>query len=91
MKQCKGISAQSVALLPREVLRGRGDTVLVVDEQNRLRIRAVEILRTTREQVVVRSGLAAGERVIVSSVDAVVEGMPVRVVDGGRSAAEPQP
>ena len=77
-----GVEAAGVAILPRAALRMEGQHVLVVDESDRLHIRPVEILRTTRETIVVSGGVEAGERVIVSALDAVVEGMPVRVVNG---------
>jgi len=41
----------------------------------------VEVLRRERDQVVIGEGLAAGERVCVSPIQAVVDGMQVRVAD----------
>ena len=52
---------------------GRGD------EQQRLRFREIKILRATRDTLVVRSGLHAGEQVVLSALDAVTDGMVVRV------------
>jgi len=72
-----GRLAHDVVTLPRSALR-EGDQVAVVDPDDRLRLRDVEVLRTDREQVLVKSGLAAGERVSVSSLEAVVDGMKVR-------------
>jgi hypothetical protein len=42
-------------------------------------VRTVDILRTERESVVVATGLNAGERVCSTPLEAVVEGMQVRV------------
>ena len=53
----------------------------MVDEESRLRFRAVEILRAERDRVIVRSGLREGERVCVSIVETAVEGMKVRTVE----------
>ena len=75
-----GRAADGVAVLPRAALRGE-DTVLVVDEGDRLRFRKVGILRRTRETVVIDSGLAAGERICVSPLEAVTDGMRVRTAD----------
>lgn len=72
---------EDAVALPRAALRG-GDRVLVVDGQDRVRIRAIEIARVERERVVVRAGLARGERVVTTPLDTVVDGMPVRVVAG---------
>jgi multidrug efflux system membrane fusion protein len=73
-----GPTYQDVFVLPRRVLRGR-DQVLVIDAEDRLHVRTVDILRTERESIVVATGLTAGERVCTTPLDAVVEGMPVRV------------
>jgi RND family efflux transporter MFP subunit len=71
-----GRRAHDVVTLPRSALR-EGDQVAVVDTDDRLRLRDVGVLRADREQVLVESGLAAGERVSVSSLEAVVDGMKV--------------
>lgn len=75
-----GKSASNVFVLPRVVLRG-ADQVLVVDKEDRLRFRSVDILRTESDQVIIRSGLEAGERVANSVVEAAVDGMKVRVLE----------
>ena len=79
--EIRGRSAEGVAVLPRAALRTEGNHVLVIDRDSRLHIRPVELLRTTRETVVIGAGLSEGERVVVSSLDAVVDGMSVRVLD----------
>jgi RND family efflux transporter MFP subunit len=70
----------NLAVLPRAALRGEG-RVLVVDEGNRLRFRAVDVLRRANEQVFIRAGLAAGERVCVSPLPSTADGMRVRIID----------
>ena len=50
---------------------------------SRLRLRRVEVLRTTRTEVVVGSGLAEGERICLTTLSAVTDGMQVRVADEG--------
>jgi RND family efflux transporter MFP subunit len=66
-----------VAVLDRAALH-EGSRVLVLDEGDRLRWREVRVLRRTREHALVSDGLRAGERVCVSVLDIVVEGMQVR-------------
>lgn len=73
-----GKMTEGVVVLPRSALRGR-DQVLVVDEEDRLRFRQITILKADRETVVVSSGLSAGERVCTSPLEAVVDGMKVRI------------
>ena len=75
-----GKAAANVFVLPRIVLRGT-DQVLVVDKDDRLRFRTVDILRTESDQVIIRSGLEAGERVANSVVEAAVDGMKVGVLE----------
>ena len=74
-----GKRTDRVVLLPRAALRG-ADQVLVVKD-GRLYFRRITILRADDEQVVVSDGLTEGEKVCVSPLAAVVEGMRVRTKD----------
>ena len=78
--EIEGRTVDDVVILPWSALRGR-DQVLVVDDSNRLRFRQVEILRSTSEEVLIRSGLAEGEAVCISALDTVTDGMLVQVTD----------
>jgi len=73
-----GRTVEDVIALPRSALRG-GDAVWVVDDQQRLRLRTVEVARSEGETVYVTAGLEDGERVCLSSLDAPVDGMRVRL------------
>ncbi len=73
-----GRTAEGVTVVPRVAMRGRS-RVLVVDEEDRLRFREIEVLRFDRENVIVSSGLRDGDRVCVSRLDVAVDGMRVRV------------
>jgi hypothetical protein len=79
--EIEGTIANEVVVLPRAVLRGR-DQVLVVDDEDRLRIRTVDVLRSTSEHVVISEGLSAGERVILTSMEVATEGMRVQITTG---------
>ena len=85
----EGTTASDVFGLPRSALRrgrsGVTNRVLVVDAESRLRFRDVEVLRIERERVIVGAGLQPGERVCVSPLRGVTDGMHVRAV------AEPDP
>ena len=78
--EIEGRVARQVVVLPRAALRGRNE-VLVVDEDDRVWLRTVDVFRSTTENVIVRAGLEAGERVCISPLDAVTDGMRVEVVD----------
>lgn len=74
----RGKTIDGIFALPREVIRS-GNRVLVVDAENRLRFREVEILRLENNRVLIQSGLNAGERICMSPIQAVVDGMLVQV------------
>ena len=77
-----GRVAPDAAVLPRTALRG--DRVLIVDQQERLRFRDVEVVRRTRDEAIIGAGLEAGDRVCLSNLTAVSDGMQVRVEPVGR-------
>ena len=79
-----GRLAEDVVVLPRAALRGE-DQVLVVDGENKLRFREVQIKRLDREQVVISSGLENGERVCLTPLDTVTDGMLVEPTLGEAS------
>jgi len=73
----RGHSLPETAVLPRSALREDG-SVWVVDDQGRLRFRPVEVARLRGEEIIVKSGVENGERVITSPLKAVTDGMTVR-------------
>ncbi|MFN7139048.1 MAG: efflux RND transporter periplasmic adaptor subunit [Limisphaerales bacterium] len=73
-----GKSASQVFIVPRAAIRGRNE-IKLVDEENRLRLRPVEIARVERDTVIVTAGLQPGEQVCISPLDTPVDGMRVRV------------
>jgi RND family efflux transporter MFP subunit len=73
-----GPEQHGVVALPRSAL-SEADRVTIVDAEERLHSRAVELLRVDGETVYVQAGLAAGERVAVRPPGAFVEGMAVRI------------
>jgi RND family efflux transporter MFP subunit len=85
-----GRIAPAAVVLPRRVLRTTARTrdaeVLVVDAADTLRFRRVEVLRTVGDDVVIGSGLADGDRVVVSRLEEAVPGMRVRT-----TPAPPEP
>jgi len=80
--EIQGRSVANVFVLPRTALRTDAgtDLVYVVDAGDRLRFKAVEVLRAERENVVIGGGLLPGDRVCVSPMAAAVDGMAVRAV-----------
>lgn len=72
-----GRRIDDVIVLPRSALRGASQ-VAVVDEQSRLRLRDVDILKLNRGTIVLRAGIEAGEQVCTSPLAIMVDGMEVR-------------
>lgn len=75
--EIEGRAYDAVHRLPRRVLRG-DDELWVIDGEDRLHRRTVDVLRATTDEVIVRRGLADGERVCLTSLAAVTDGMQVR-------------
>ncbi len=78
--EIEGIAEDNIVVMPRSALRD-DNQVLVVDTENRLHFRAVEILRVYRDEVFVSAGLERGELVNVSPLQTVVEGMRVQPIE----------
>jgi RND family efflux transporter MFP subunit len=95
--EIQGRRVENVFVLPRTALRtdAGNDLAYVVDAGDRLRFKAVEVLRAKRDVVVIGSGLRPGDRVCVSPMAAAVNGMAVRTVratdDEGRLGQQQQP
>ena len=87
--EIRGRSSGKVFALPRSVLRA-GNEVLLVDASSKLRVRPVEVFRTERDRVLVRDGIADGDRILTTPLENAVSGMKVRVhSEDGPDAAEP--
>lgn len=84
--EIEGKEFADVATVPVSAFRADG-TVLVVDGEDRVRIRQVDAFWPAGETaLLVRSGLAAGERLVVSPPSMVAEGMRVRTTDSPEAA-----
>ena len=74
-----GVDEQQAYVMPRLALRNK-DTVYVINEDNELEIRTVEVLSTSEERVVVTGGVAEGDLVVTSPVPNAVDGMSVEPI-----------
>ncbi|MCY3811791.1 MAG: efflux RND transporter periplasmic adaptor subunit [Gammaproteobacteria bacterium] len=75
-----GREVANVVVLPRTALQAN-DQVYLIGADNRLEFRDVAILRATSDKVYIQGGIAEGELVSTSRLDAAVEGQLVRPVD----------
>ena len=75
----QGRTVDELVSIPRTALRS-GNNVMVIDESNRLRFREVQIFRLSETYALISEGLNSGERISISALQFVVEGMPVQVI-----------
>ncbi len=67
---------------------GEGPQVWIVGEDGKVSRRAIEVLEFNADSIVVRNGLAAGERVVSAGVNSLAEGQSVKPeVDPGATVA----
>ena len=72
-----GSGAYDVIRIPRTALRRAGQ-VLVVDDENKIDIRSVAVIRSDERFAYVGSGVAPGERITTTAIEAPTNGMSVR-------------
>lgn len=75
----EGRLVDNLISLPRSVVRNNSQ-VLVVDAENKMYYREVDIFRLEQDRVLISGGLIAGERICISPIQAVVDGMSVQPV-----------
>lgn len=76
----EGRRVPAVSELPLTALRGENE-VLVLDHEDRIHIRRVEVLQRGERTALIGAGLAAGERVVTTTLAIAVPGMRVRVLE----------
>ncbi|NNE05206.1 MAG: efflux RND transporter periplasmic adaptor subunit [Xanthomonadales bacterium] len=70
---------QNAYTIPRLALRN-ADKVYVVNDQDKLEIRTVDVLSTTEDRVLLNGGVREGELVVTSTIPAAVDGMHVQPI-----------
>ena len=84
-----GREIQNATVIPREALRA-GDTVFVINEDQRLEIREVVVAHSSESEAIIESGIKPTDRVIVSSIRNPIPGMSLAAlsVDAQSSVAK---
>ncbi|WP_233998684.1 efflux RND transporter periplasmic adaptor subunit [Microbulbifer pacificus] len=72
--QIAGKTYDDITLLPRQALH-EGNHILVLNEENQLGFRDVELLQAVGDQVWLRGDIASGDKVVISSLGYSREGM----------------
>jgi hypothetical protein len=78
----QGTSAENVMRVPRAVVRGSNQLVFV-DDDDKIRVRAVEIARADARYVYISGGATAGERIALTPLESPINGMGVRTQESG--------
>lgn len=72
-----GAAAEDIIRVPRSIVHGSNELVFV-DNEDKLRIRPVRIVRGDADNIYIGAGAEVGERVVVTALDTPVNGMQVR-------------
>jgi RND family efflux transporter MFP subunit len=81
-----GRVVNDVFIVPRSALQS-GNQVYLIDGDNKLVFREVDILRIVDEDVYIQGGLETGENLCLSTLSNAIQGMTVRPVNEAGSAA----
>ncbi|NOG45992.1 MAG: efflux RND transporter periplasmic adaptor subunit [Calditrichaeota bacterium] len=76
--EIEGREYENVYDIDRSALRGKSN-IWVIDNDNKLYIRPVTILRQEEGRIIVNGGIDDGEKICLSPLDAMIDGMDVRI------------
>ncbi len=83
--EVSGTSAQDILRVPRSAVRG-SNQLMFRDDESRLRIREVSIIRADADYAYISDGAEEGDEVIVTALESPVNGTPVRTTDDAPDA-----
>lgn len=87
----QGVSQDNLIALPRNTVRGR-DQAVVIDSDNRVDIRQLEVVRSDAQWVYAKAGVSAGELIASTPLASAVQGMKVQLFsDKSNSSSLSQP
>ncbi len=87
LAEIEGRTIENVVIIPRSALR-QGNMVWLVNDENRLLFKKVKVVRINNDKVITRDSLATGDRIVISPLKVVTDGMLVRKTNinkGGNS------
>jgi RND family efflux transporter MFP subunit len=76
----QGRTVDNLVSIPRTALRP-DNSVMVIDDDERLHFRDVSVFKLSDSNAIIASGLGSDERISISPLQFVVEGMPVTVIE----------
>jgi len=81
----EGRSYEKLVVVPRYALKG-DNQLLIVNDENEIHRRDVDVLRTDAKWAYIQGGIEQDERVCLTALEFVVEGMPVDPVESKDSS-----
>lgn len=81
-----GREAEGILRIPRSLVRG-SNQVVFLDDEDRLEIREVSIVRSDADYVYISTGAASGDRVVTTVIETPINGMQVRTTPEEGSAS----
>lgn len=88
--EIEGRSAGNVVILPRHALRG-DNTVLVANDDRKLEVRKVTVVRSEPKQVLISDGVQGGELVVTTTLEAPIPGMQLAITGEEQAQGEEGP
>lgn len=88
--QILGKKLESVFVIPRRAIRGER-SVHLVDADNRLRRKSLEVAWQDEQNLIVRGPLQAGERLSLTALPFAADGIKVKVAGGKETSAAAKP
>ena len=84
----EGRAIENILRVPRHALRG-SDQLLFVDDDSKLRIRTVSVLRADSSYAYLDGGASPGERIILTTMESPINGLAVRTMNDPPPQSEP--
>jgi multidrug efflux pump subunit AcrA (membrane-fusion protein) len=77
----KGVTLENVYAIPRTAVQGN-DTIMVVDKDSRLQRKTIKVIWETQDQLLIKDGLTAGEKLCVTYVPFAANNVKVNLASG---------
>ena len=87
--EIEGKILEDVLPVKRDYLHD-GDNIWVMNSDDQMEIRPVEVLFRDKQMVYLTNGLKVGDRIVTTDISAPVEGMPLRLNDTSADVANPE-
>ncbi len=87
--EIEGKKLEGVMPVKRDYLHD-GDNIWVMNSDDQMEIRPVEVLFRDKQMIYLTNGLKVGDQIVTTDISAPVEGMPLRLNDTSADVANPE-